>query len=259
MTKSNYKAIAKEYDMLRPNYPKELFDILAEEANINIDSILLEVGAGTGKATMGFANTGMIIDGIEIEASMAEILKEKTKDFNVNVSIDSFENWKKKRKEDYDLIYSAQAFHWIDKEIKYKRCHELIKDSGKLGLFWYASVFESDSLFNEISDIFKKYNTGFSSTKKDLLHNLFSRERDELETTQYFDNIKEFRFKGKSIEQDVDTFINRYNTTSAYETLNEENKIKVNKELEKVIKRFGGIVTTTIYYTLFTADKSLIK
>ena len=35
------------------------------------------------------------------------------------------------------MIYSAQAFHWIDKDIKYKKCYELLKDKGYLVLFWY--------------------------------------------------------------------------------------------------------------------------
>lgn len=47
------------------------------------------------------------------------------------------------------MIYSAQAFHWLDKNIKYKKCHELLKDNGYLVLFWYAPYDDKLSVTNE--------------------------------------------------------------------------------------------------------------
>lgn len=259
MKKSNYKDIANEYDILRPDYPTGLFDTLENEARLESNSLLLEVGAGTGKATMGFVNKGYTIDCIEVEAAMAELLKEKTKDYNVNVSVNSFEKWENESSIKYDLVYSAQAFHWIDKDIKYKKCYDLLNKTGKIGLFWYVSVFESDKMFDEISNIFKKYNTGFSSTKMELLKSCFNRERKELEDTKYFENLREYTFMSKTIEQDADVFIERYNTTSAYETLCDETKKRVNDELRETIDRLGGTVKTVICYNLFIADKSITK
>lgn len=257
MKKSDYKAIAQEYDMLRPGYPEEIFQLLMEESHLNTDSLLLEIGAGTGKATVGFINKVAGIDCIEIESAMADILKDKTKGFNVNVSVEGFESWTKEREEQYDLIYSAQAFHWIDQDIKYKKCYELLSDQGKLGLFWYVSIFESDEMYDEIRSVFSKYNTGFTSAKMDMLHGSFNRERKQLEDTEYFTNVREQSVIGKTLEQDAEAFIERFNTTSAYETLEEEAKVKVNEELRVTINKLGGIVRTTIYYNLFIADKSV--
>lgn len=67
---------------------------------------------------------------------MAEILKGKcTKYSNALVDVVPFEEWNCTDNEKYDMIYSAQAFHWIDKKVKYKKCHELLKDNGYLVLF----------------------------------------------------------------------------------------------------------------------------
>jgi trans-aconitate methyltransferase len=60
---------------------------------------------------------------------MAEILRDKCADYsNVTIDVASFEEWKCNEDLKFDLIYSAQAFHWIDKNIKYKKCYELLID-----------------------------------------------------------------------------------------------------------------------------------
>ncbi len=48
---------------------------------------------------------------------MAEILRDKCADYsNVTIDVASFENWIFTEDQKYDMIYSAQAFHWINKD-----------------------------------------------------------------------------------------------------------------------------------------------
>lgn len=84
---------------------------------------------------------------------MAEILKGKcTKYSNVLVDVVPFEEWNCTDNEKYDMIYSAQAFHWIDKKVKYKKCHELLKDNGYHVLFWYNPYDDKLSVTKEIEE-----------------------------------------------------------------------------------------------------------
>ncbi len=73
---------------------------------------------------------------MELGEDMAEILRDKCRDYpNVSVDVVSFEEWNCPNNEKYDMIFCAQAFHWLDKNIKYKKCHELLKENGYLVLF----------------------------------------------------------------------------------------------------------------------------
>ena len=47
-----YKNIALIYDQVRPGYPEQLIQDIIRKTNIGADSTLLEIGAGTGKATI---------------------------------------------------------------------------------------------------------------------------------------------------------------------------------------------------------------
>jgi ubiquinone/menaquinone biosynthesis C-methylase UbiE len=52
--RSSFNTVAEQYDKYRPSYPKELFEYIANETNINTKSNLLEIGCGTGQATKYF-------------------------------------------------------------------------------------------------------------------------------------------------------------------------------------------------------------
>lgn len=255
MAKSQYDSVAKEYEKIRPQYPQELIDTLISVTGINLKSRLLEIGAGTGKATMPLARKGYKINCIEIEPKMAEILKNKCNDSDVAVIIDDFETWKNRKEDTYDLIYSAQAFHWIDERIKYKKCHSLLNNNGQIGVFWYFSVIECQESLKMLNSIFKKYNTGFACSGIDGCRNYFDTERSKLENTRYFKNVKEYIFEGLSTEQDAKLFIKRFNTTSAFASLDEQTKIKVNSELSDGINANGGNVVSKLMYSLYIVDK----
>ena len=53
-----FDEIAEIYDRARPTYPERLFEDVLEFARLGPDERVLEIGAGPGKATLGFARHG---------------------------------------------------------------------------------------------------------------------------------------------------------------------------------------------------------
>jgi SAM-dependent methyltransferase len=67
--------VAETYDRVRQPYPEELFgDVLDYAGDART---ALEVGAGTGRATAGFATRGLTVTAIEPDAEMAAILARR--------------------------------------------------------------------------------------------------------------------------------------------------------------------------------------
>jgi len=54
----SFDAIAELYDEIRPEYPDELIADIAGATGIPHDARILEVGCGTGKASLPFAERG---------------------------------------------------------------------------------------------------------------------------------------------------------------------------------------------------------
>lgn len=132
--------VADLYDRVRPGYPDVLFDDIAAYANLRADARILEVGCGSGQATLPLAMRGYTIDCVEIGARMAAIARRKLAPYpRVTVIRDKFETATLPRT-DYDLLMSAMAFHWIDPAIRFQLAHDLLAPGGVVALFWHRPV-----------------------------------------------------------------------------------------------------------------------
>jgi SAM-dependent methyltransferase len=134
-----FGAVADEYQRIRPGYPDRLFDdVLAYEAGAR--GRALEVGAGTGKATLAFADRGVRITALEPDPEMAAVLSRRTAGRpEVTVRVASFEDGAPLTDpppQRYGLLYSAQAWHWTDPATRWERAAATLRPGGALALFW---------------------------------------------------------------------------------------------------------------------------
>ena len=68
------------YDKYRPSYPKEVIESIISISGINEKDKILEIGAGSGKATELFVNRGYNLTCIELGKNLAQKGIEKFKD-----------------------------------------------------------------------------------------------------------------------------------------------------------------------------------
>ncbi len=134
--RESFNYAAKIYDEGRPSYPDEVVDWIIDRTKISKDKTLLEIGPGTGQATIKFAEKGYRIHCIEIGSNLADTLKQKVTSYNVTVDVSSFEAWEPEGPFKTSFIFSAAAFHWIDYKVKYKKCYDLSEKDGYLVLMW---------------------------------------------------------------------------------------------------------------------------
>ncbi len=124
------------YDKTRPDYPIELFEDVFNCSNLYADRDVLEIGIGTGQATLPFLQKGCNLTAVELGDRLARYCKQKFSAFaNFRVINSDFLKADLPEKH-FDLIFSATAFHWIPKESGYAKIKTLIKPNGVLALFW---------------------------------------------------------------------------------------------------------------------------
>ena len=152
-----HNQVAQLYDRARPGYPAALFDDIVSYANLADDARVLEVGCGTGQATIPMARRGYTIDCLEPGAQMAAIARAKLASFpNVSVTCVSFEAYSCPPAA-YDLLLSTTAFHWTDPGIRFQKAHELLTEDGTLALFWHrpAQTEKGRDFFNAVQQIYQ--------------------------------------------------------------------------------------------------------
>ena len=157
-----FNQMSDYYDKYRPDYPEELVKTIINKANLTVGSKLLEIGAGSGKATAPFADFGFEIVCIEPGADLVEQGKAKFNDNkNIKFIVSRFEDYSEPL-EYFDAIISAQAFHWVSQPIGYSKCSTSLKEGGYLALFWQIDLFRDVDLDRELMAIISKYE-GFVS------------------------------------------------------------------------------------------------
>jgi SAM-dependent methyltransferase len=157
-TRSNvFGEAAAEYDAVRPDYPAALVSDLLAEAG---PGPALEVGAGTGKATVAFAARGPELVALEPDARMAARLEQQALP-GVEVVVDRFETWPPSRQ--FGLVYSAQAWHWVEPERRNDLAWAALAPGGLLGLFWNVFHLDTD-VYEALTELERRYWPGETET-----------------------------------------------------------------------------------------------
>ena len=123
---------AERYDRARPGYPTALFDDLAELAGIGAGCRVLEIGCGTGQATVPLAQRGCEIVAVELGAELAAVARRNLAGFpRVEVVNDAFERWPLPA-QPFDVVLCATAFHWIDPAERIVKSADALRPGGAL-------------------------------------------------------------------------------------------------------------------------------
>jgi SAM-dependent methyltransferase len=140
---------AERYDLIRPGYPAALVEeVLAHCGGAGV--LALEAGAGTGKATRAFAARGMAIIAVEPDPAMAGILAASCAAYpGVSVVVRGFEGYVPA--EPCGLLFSAQAWHWMDPAVRWDHAAGVLAPGGSLALFWNFDRITDDAVQAEVT------------------------------------------------------------------------------------------------------------
>lgn len=245
---------AMNYEKWRPNYCEELFHDIMEYSKIDSHKKALEIGIGTGQATLPFLKTGCDLRAIELGENLAEFSKNKFKDYkSFNILNVPFEDFKGDENT-FDLIYSATAFHWIDENIGYPKAFKLLKPGGTLALFWNKPFIgrKDDLLHKKIQNIYEKYKP---SKAKPI-------EKDKEHYKELLEKLKKYGFKDVELKLYHKTrtfnacdYISLLNTYSDHRTMNLAIKAKFEEEIKEAILEHNNLLRVYDTMELYLARK----
>jgi SAM-dependent methyltransferase len=152
--KASFNSAATAYDAVRPSYPPGLVRRIVAKANLHPEAKILEIGAGTGKASVLFAKRGYPMLCLEPGIQMGDLARKNLAPYPLaRVETTTFEEWPV-QKNAFDLAISAQAFHWIDKEIGVPKVAHALKPGGWLAVFWNLPSDRATPVYDEIQQAY---------------------------------------------------------------------------------------------------------
>jgi SAM-dependent methyltransferase len=134
-TPPSFAGVAACYERGRPGYPDALIDEVLAYSGVARPR-LIEVGAGTGKATRLFAHRDCDIVAVEPSPEMAAMARATCAPPRKVVVVEAtFEDFELDDT-GFDLLVSAQAWHWVSRAVRYPKAHLAVRGTGALAVFW---------------------------------------------------------------------------------------------------------------------------
>jgi SAM-dependent methyltransferase len=239
------------YQRARPDYPEELFDDLIRVTGLKAGDRLLEVGCATGKATLPLARRGFRITCIELGPELAAAARRNLAGFDVGVIEVRFEEWTPRRGEQFDLIFAATAWEWVDPAVRYVKAWQALRPGGHLA-FWSAfHVFPEggDPFFEEIQDVYDEIGEGLPPGSVWPRPGELEERSVEIEASGLFDVVHVRHFDWQRV-YDAEQYIELLNTFSGHiamedwnrERLYSEIRLRLDRRPDKTVRRHWGAV-----------------
>jgi SAM-dependent methyltransferase len=124
---NSFGGAAGNYDRHRPRYPEQLIDDVLGSGSRRV----LDVGAGTGIASMQMVERGADVLAVEPDTRMAAVAQAK----GLPVELATFEDWHPAGRR-FDRVVFAASFHWVNPAVALPKIREILDDGGKLALIW---------------------------------------------------------------------------------------------------------------------------
>jgi SAM-dependent methyltransferase len=244
--RQTFDSIAAQYHGARPDYPDELYDALISLARLSPDEdAVLEVGCGTGKATIPLARRGFAITAVELGAALAQEARRNLAGFpRVTVISADFEAWQPPRPAAFGLVFAATAWHWIDPSVRYRRAWEMLRPGGHLA-FWEAQHVipdGGDPFFREIQDVYDEIGEGMPSGWVSPKPDTLAGRGAEIEATGLFTDVAIKRFDWE-IRYTADSYIRLLDTFSGHIAMEPWQRERLYGEIRRrLARRPDGLV-----------------
>ena len=242
-----FDTVAETYEKMRPRYPSELYNDIFKLVQLNSSCNAVEVGIGSGQATLPILETGCNVTAVEYGKNFTELCLRKFKEYTnfsaVNMRFEDFSC----EEQSQDLIYSASAFHWIPEEIGYSKVFGMLKSGGVFARFANHPYKDKgrEELYYAIQKLYAIYMPGASAPQEYTLDN--AKNRANIAGKYGFIGI-DYKLYSRTRTFTADEYAELMNTYSGHTTLPNKIKKEFFTKVKGKIIDFGGQIT--IYDTI---------
>lgn len=183
------------YIKFRPDYPVEILTFLKQKGFLSSESVIADIGSGTGISSELFLKEGHKVIGVEPNREMREAAEKLLSGYNNFKSVDATAENTGLGNKSVDLIVAGQAFHWFDKEKCKEEFKRILKPSGVVVLMWNDRRTDTTQFLEAYEDFIKMFATDYlqvnhKNIDEKIFNNFFGESNYKMESFlnfQYFD------------------------------------------------------------------------
>jgi SAM-dependent methyltransferase len=258
--RTTFDAVADDYDRVRPGYPDQVFADLVELAALSPGARLVEVGCGTGQATIALAERGFDVVAVELGERLAALAERRLAGFpGVRVVRAAFEDWEP-ADSGFDAVVSFAAFHWIDPATRYAKAARLVKPDGALAVFeWQDTVTDDgDPFFAAVVEDYAAVVPEWHATPPPAPDRVADRDRIKLfvDASGHFAPA-EVRYYVWPVTFTAHDYVTFLGTATNFRVLDEAKREQLSERIEhRITTEHGGTVRKEFLGTLAVSRRA---
>jgi SAM-dependent methyltransferase len=193
---TRFSSRVENYVRYRPGYPAEIIDLLRDNCGLAGDSVVADIGSGTGKLAELFLKAGCTVFGVEPNKEMREAGERM--DFPNFTSIDGTAEATTLPARSVDFITAGQAFHWFD----HAKCREeflrILKPNGWVVIVWNDRQSDTTPFLADYENLMLEFGTDYKEVnhrrtdKPEVIEKVFGTQP----RFKSFYNVQYFDFEG---------------------------------------------------------------
>jgi ubiquinone/menaquinone biosynthesis C-methylase UbiE len=239
----------ENYVKYRPGYPPQVLELFRSEMDLHENSIVADIGAGTGISSKIFLENGNTVFGVEPNRAMRAAATEFLKDYTNFRIVDGTAENTNLPDDSIDFVVAAQAFHWFDTGATLPEFTRILRDKGFIALIWNERQLDTTEFLREYEKLLIEFGNDYESVRHDNL--------DEKIFADFFQ--KEFRRKTFQNAQIVglEGLKGRIQSSSYMPSETDDRFAPMNREIERIFAKHAEngkiqiLYSTNVFYAQF--------
>ena len=165
---TRFSSRVDNYAKYRPSYPAAIITLLESECGLMRETIVADVGSGTGFMSELFLKLGNKVFGVEPNAEMRAAGKRLLAKYPSFVSVNATAEATTLPDEAIDLIVAGQAFHWFQREAAKLEFKRILKPGGWVVLVWNGFRVETSAVVRGYHELLVQYGTDYKEVSREI-------------------------------------------------------------------------------------------
>jgi SAM-dependent methyltransferase len=161
-----FSSRVEDYVRYRPEYPKEVIDLLRSECGLRPEFLVADVAFGTGLFTRLLLENCNRVIGVEPNADMRCAGERYLGAFPNFRSVNGAAEATTLETHSLDLITAAQAAHWFDRDKALAEFRRILKPGGFLVLLWNDRLVDVPGFNQDYERLVLRYGTDYCEVKR---------------------------------------------------------------------------------------------
>lgn len=195
---TRFSSRVDDYIKYRPHYPVEIIDLLAEKCGLNPESVIADIGSGTGILTRLFLENGNPVVGVEPNLEMREAGEHYLCDYARFTSIDGTAEKTRLPARSMDFVLAGQAFHWFDQAKTRAEFQRILKEDGWVVLVWNDRRLDTTPFLRDYEALLQEFGCDYNEINHKNVQDkaVFASFYGAAPQEASFDNVQRFNLDG---------------------------------------------------------------